>query len=119
MPYIPKERRMAIDYNSTVPKTAGELNYYATTAILRGTLKDVFDFQVMIDAWIKEVGLSYQTINDMAGVALNVPAEFMRRGHYDAYKTRLHNLATAYGLFYSSVVARYENDKVRDNGDVF
>ena len=102
-----------------MPQTAGELNYFVTTSILNGTLKDVSDFQFLFAAWTEERGLSYQTINDIAGVVLNVPAEFMRRGHWPAYEQRLKNLGHAYGNFYAAVVIPYGDQMLRENGEVF
>jgi len=81
MPYIKKDDAFAIDSGSRHEKTAGELNYSITKLLIR---------------YVKNHGLSYQTINDIVGACEGAKAEFQRR-----------------------VVANYEDKKISENGDVY
>jgi hypothetical protein len=79
MPYIKQTERQSLKAGSKI-KTAGQLNYTIT---------------LLIQAFLKENGLSYQTINDIVGALESTKAEFQRR-----------------------VVAPYEDEKITENGDV-
>ncbi len=69
MPYIDKERRLAlwndspIDFNDKI-ETAGELN---------------FRFTEIINDYLLHKGLNYQHINDIIGALEGAKAEFQRR----------------------------------------
>lgn len=80
MPYIKKEDREALNYYRS-SKTPGELNFVITREV---------------SEYIKNQGLSYQTINDIIGALEGAKMEFYRR-----------------------VVTPYENTKLAENGDVF
>lgn len=83
MPYITKDRRnevMRFVDNAPEPMNAGELNYVLTITMLE---------------YVQRKGLSYQTLNDIAGALENAKTEFYRR-----------------------VVVPYEEDKRRNNGDI-
>lgn len=82
MPYITKKRRHALarGYPDKV-ENAGELNYKFTRYI-------VF--------YLKEHGLSYQTINDILGALEGAKQEFYRR-----------------------VAVPHERKKMKSNGDVY
>jgi hypothetical protein len=80
MPYITPQRRQALAAGDR-PKTVGELNYQIT---------------LLLDEYVSEAGLSYQTINDVSGVMTCANAEFYRR-----------------------VAVPYETRKIEENGDVY
>ena len=80
MPYIVKDRREIIASGFVVPHTAGELNYALTMVCL---------------SYLKEMGLGYQTCNDIVGALDNCKDEFRRRVQHP-----------------------YENDKIAQNGDI-
>ena len=80
MPYIRPVARAALA-DGADPIGPGELNYVITLALLQ---------------YIKEFGLTYQTINDILGVLVAVQLEFNRR-----------------------VVVPYEQQKCKVNGDVY
>lgn len=79
MPYIPQEDRGALFHR--IVSTPGELNYLLTMGIT---------------VYLKEKGLSYQTINDINGALEGAKIEFNRR-----------------------VTAPYEDRKISENGDVY
>ena len=79
MPYISEQNRE--DLKRRYPITPGELNYYLT---------------LLLKEYIKNKGLSYQTINDIVGALEGAKLEFYRR-----------------------VVAPYEDKKIQENGDVY
>lgn len=81
MPYISQDERNILLKGVETPATAGQLNYTITLAI-----KD----------YIKQKGLSYQTINDIYGALTGAQFEFARR-----------------------VVNGYEDKKIKENGDVY
>ena len=84
MPYIPLEDRAKFtDMFCNIPelKSPGELNYLVTEIC-----KD----------YIKDKGLSYQTLNDILGALEGCKLEFYRRQ-----------------------VAPYEDGKIQANGDVY
>jgi hypothetical protein len=63
MPYITKDRKAEMKLGHQ-PKTAGDLNFLFTTAILN---------------YIRGKGLKYQTINDVVGALASCSDEFYRR----------------------------------------
>lgn len=81
MPYIKQEDREALDWFHRTAQTAGELNYLITDLC-----KD----------YIKDKGLTYQTINDIIGSLEGAKLEF-----------------------YSRVARPYEDKKIEENGDVY
>lgn len=78
MPYIKFKDRLRASHT---PETAGELNFQITS---------------MIQAFVHDNGLTYQTLNDVVGALESVKVEFQRR-----------------------VVAPYEDIKIATNGDVY
>ncbi len=80
MPYIEKERRRALDDDSASPQHAGELNY-----VICG----------VIEEYIQEQSLRYQTLNDITGVLESVKQELYRR-----------------------ITGPYEDEKIKENGDI-
>jgi hypothetical protein len=80
MPYIDQERRRALDHDNASPRHAGELNYL------------IFH---LIEDYIREKGLHYQTLNDVTGVLESVKQELYRR-----------------------LTGPYEDEKIAENGDI-
>ena len=80
MPYIIPATRRALA-SGVHPLGPGELNYIITRAVV---------------GYLRDVGLTYQTINDILGVLVAVQLEFNRR-----------------------VVVPYEEKKCQMNGDVY
>jgi hypothetical protein len=82
MPYIKSSLRAGMcNCGHIIPINAGELNYAIT------------DYCI---GYVKEKGLSYQTINDIMGALEGAKAEFYRR-----------------------VAVPYEETKIKENGDVY
>lgn len=77
MPYIKQSERTSL---KTI-ETSGKLNYLFTT---------------LVNQYMNEHGLSYQTINDITGALEGCKLEFTRR-----------------------VTVPYENSKLSENGDVY
>lgn len=83
MPYIDGEHRKLFEYqgNYQHPRTAGELNYLIT---------------MMVDKYVKEKGVNYQSYNDVMGALEGCKLELYRRR-----------------------ISPYEDEKILQNGDVF
>lgn len=64
MPYIEKQQRNLIEYNSILPNTAGQLNYR---------------IHLVLEEYVKAAGTSYQTYNDMIGALEAAKLELYRR----------------------------------------
>jgi hypothetical protein len=64
MPYIEKQQRSLIDFNSILPNTAGQLNY---------------KIHNILEEYVKANGVSYQTYNDMIGALEAAKLELYRR----------------------------------------
>lgn len=85
MPYIKQEGRVYLDnilseLQKSPPTSPGEINYLISNILV---------------AYIKQEGLSYQTLNDIIGALECAKMEFNRR-----------------------IVAPYENKKIKENGDL-
>ena len=81
MPYISQERRTDLVCSGHDMASAGGLNYILTRILNR---------------YMEQRGLSYQTINDIVGALEGCKIEFYRR-----------------------VAVDYENKKIAENGDVY
>lgn len=81
MPYINRDRRDDLDFGQGSAAVPGELNYEITA---------------LVDGYILNHGLNYQTINDIVGALEGAKLEFYRR-----------------------VAAPYEDRKIKENGDVY
>ena len=81
MPYISQFRRQDIIQGNFSAASAGELNWM---------------FTEVIKMYMKDHGLSYQTINDIVGALEGAKLEFYRR-----------------------IAVGYEEQKRHDNGDVY
>ena len=81
MPYIKKEdRKRLAHFDNQHPQTAGELNYLLT---------------LLVQSYVKEKGICYQSFNDAVGALAGCQAEFTRR-----------------------FINQYEDEKILQNGDV-
>ena len=80
LPYIKQQRRQDLILGAHA-QNAGELNYA---------------FTVWITDYVKQHGLSYQTINDVVGALEGAKLEF-----------------------YARVARPYEDTKIQQNGDVY
>jgi broad-specificity NMP kinase len=80
MPYITPQDRLEVS-SGRFPTKAGELNY-----VLTGVL----------DSWLSQVGVRYETINAVIGVLECAKLELYRR-----------------------LAAPYEDEKIAENGDVY
>jgi hypothetical protein len=81
MPYVDKVTREVLQSKAKFADHPGQLNYLFTQQII---------------AYVKENGLSYQTINDVVGALEGCKLEFYRR-----------------------VAVPYEETKIKENGDVY
>jgi hypothetical protein len=81
MPYIKKDNRDELSSKVRDPRTAGELNYL---------------FTQMINSYLTENGVCYQSFNDIVGALEGAKLEVYRR-----------------------LIAGYENQKVTENGDAY
>lgn len=124
MPYIKsKERRKAIWDGAARPNTAAEVNYLISKYYLTMDEKNMSgvrffqDYvQGIIEDYIKDAGLGYQTLNDLVGVLGCVQGEMLNRGHYrhlfnGILKNQLSRLLT-------EVINPYEKQKRHENGDI-
>lgn len=90
MPYISRERRVAITCGGEHPKSVGELNYAITMLVQRYVRRNAI-------AGDKISGQpTYQDVNDVLGALEGAKLEFYRR-----------------------VAAPYEDTKIAQNGDVY
>lgn len=81
MPYITKQRRRDLVISGHDMASAGELNYIITRILNR---------------YMEQRGLSYQTINDIVGALEGAKLEY-----------------------YARVARPYEDEKIKANGDVY
>ena len=81
MPYIPQERRDALEPQLAVPTTAGELNYRITRLFLQHPPRSVLAAMLRVEAerYIAQFGLSYGKINDIVGAMICAMLEYTRR----------------------------------------
>lgn len=89
MPYIKKEDRRGLQFNNY------GINVISVDAIdTAGELQ--YAIAVMIKSYMDRKGLNYQNCNDIMGALTGANMEFYRR-----------------------VVAKYEDEKIESNGDVY
>ena len=81
MPYISQNRRTDLVCSGHDMESAGELNFIITRILNR---------------YVEQKGLSYQTINDIVGALSCCSSEFYRR-----------------------IAIPYEIEKIKENGDVY
>jgi len=110
------------------PRTAGELNYVLTRAILaelegsyRKGLED-HAYEIIERYWLDASPQSYQAINDILGACLGCVVEARRRLVLPAailVDNAADSIANAVQQFYEWYAAPYENRKIAENGDVY
>ena len=119
MPYITRERRLAIDTPGTVPQDAGELNYMLTKAMLRERATHVelrVELRLIAEIYIKAAPLRYARINDVLGAFFGAALEYERRtGDVDGAKSMLRIAKD----FYTDIGVPYEKTKIMENGDLY
>jgi hypothetical protein len=116
MPYITRTARQIIDHGGPIA-TVGELNYAITKRLLN------FDYtpqeirlaiEAQIYAYLAHKGLSYCVINDIIGALECARREFKRRRGFD-----LKLLTDIADGFYGDEAAKYEDEKIKTNSDVY
>lgn len=121
MPYIKIDRRMALAAGAE-PECAGELNYVLTCILLADQVNrglGNLDIVKRIAAYQRTKGVCYQTFNDILGALEGCRFEFKRRLSLSEDDQRLTHLSRTAAIFYGEVVAKYEDKKCAENGDVF
>ncbi len=122
MPYIDLEARKALDFSHAIPKNAGELNYLFTTSALstRHTIQGLHvRLRWIIDEYLNDNELRYQRINDVLGALTGAKLEYARRrvaSYTDPVCVVFDRVAQR---FYEDVAASYEDQKIKENGDVY
>lgn len=120
MPYIPGNERNKLITNGEVAQTLGQLTYLLTHhclntpepwlhLALRREAEDYLDVQ---DA------VNYSTLASIIGCFQCARLEFRRR-RPDDYIVADDALADIMQDFYRQIVAPYEDNKIKENGDVF
>ena len=113
MPYIEQEVRRQIQHGAP-PLKAGALNYVITKILIKDGV-DRVKIWTEIERYIRTNRRSYQVFNDIIGVLYASVYEFYRRTGEDL-EDEMRSLISD---FYDSVVADYEDDKLKENGDVY
>ena len=122
MPYI-----KAMDYGraTRTPSTPGELNYAITCkaiVYLEGGSIAAFASQALdlCKSYITRHGLSYTIGNEVLGVIACSGLEVIRRcGTTEAAFEVTETLADIGGHIYDTILAPYEDGKIKENGDVY
>jgi hypothetical protein len=125
MPYITQTARQIIDDGGII-QTAGELNYTFTQALkrfdpnkklfLRSGLTEALNLS--IERYMSTSGLSYRVINDVLGALEGAKLEFKRRKG-PGLNHVLNAIDEVKADFYRRVAAPYEDEKIKQNGDVY
>jgi hypothetical protein len=101
--------------------TAGELNFLITTRIIESVLKEEEgpdeDLNSYINSFIANNGKNYTTFNAVLGVLEAISHEFTRRCGLSV--VMLSYIERAKYLFYQAQIAPYEDEKIKENGDVY
>lgn len=119
MPYISQKAKREL---ATIrrPKGAGELNYTLTLLLLDSPHPTIFRLKIdqIISEYIRENGLKYQSFNDLAGAFMLSGGEFYRRtGTLPEAMSEI--MADCLWGFYKDVVGPYEDNKIKENGDLY
>lgn len=123
MPYINQARRDELNSltNFNWPKTAGELNFLFTQALIYSESKHVLDTALTTFATsylLQKDDMSYQLINDIMGAALCAGAEWSARtGKPHGWRTDC--IKEFLVWFYQDIGHPYEQEKREKNGDVY
>ena len=119
MPYIKQEIRSEFALNfDRWAENPGELNYIITMALGMYGPDDnaTIIISEFISHYINLKGKSYQTFNDILGVLYAINMEIARRGF--SYKEFVEYIANLSAEFYETIVAPYEDIKIKENGDL-
>jgi len=108
--------RKIIDEGGVI-QTAGELNYAITKHFLNisiGLSEALSEIRREIEKYIAHRGLNYGAINDVVGALECARREVKRRcGKDPALFSDITN------EFYDAIAAPYEDEKIKQNGDVY
>lgn len=126
MPYIPQERRAALnDWLSTPkaqrakdagPLNAGELNFCLTALLITGATMPE-DFEAVMLAYLHSEPIRYQRINDVIGAAECAVLEADARAP-GSYKFGMLMLVQVARVLYAKIARPYEDAKRIENGDI-
>jgi hypothetical protein len=131
MPYLRAERKTALDNQDILPTTTGDLTYLFTRALLgdprEATLVEAL--QAAVDRYFQRRQINFGLLCDVVGALTCAGFEYERRIFTRADEMGIRSIADAEATlralrefiqeFYAHVVAPYENDKIKTNGDVF
>jgi hypothetical protein len=113
MPYISAndDRREKLR-NGESALTAGELNYQIFYYVKHNKLKDGWHLKELVNQFLGEKP-NYQKYNDMTGCLVRCYKEIKRRkvSHYT-------NILLEVMDSYDDEIAKYEDKKIEENGDV-
>jgi hypothetical protein len=119
MPYIMQERRDELKQGDKM-QVAGELNYALTLLLIDVEMTQtrfVMAATKLIERYLSENSMNYQTINDIIGAILGSLLEFQnRRGTTSNKESALLQIMRD---FYKEVAVPYEKIKASQNGDVY
>ena len=120
MPYITKTARQIIEEGGVI-QTGGELNYAFTREIAKhlGYGKEELTVGLMnrIDEFVGVHGKSYTTFNTVLGALVGANLEYIRRmGPNNRVSD---TFADVVAEFYGQIVGPYEDEKIKQNGDVY
>lgn len=117
MPYITAPAREHMRATGFV-NNPGELNYLFTMAIVNWPMGGIRKrLKNAIAAYLTQHTLNYQTLNDILGALDGAHREYVRRQGIVATVEAAFTEVTE--EFYQEVVAVYEDEKIKVNGDVY
>src|SRR5712692_4691752 len=132
MPYVKQEIRQQLEEKPDSAFYPGELNYVLTNIILHSLGHDgcphEWDQEVVthlikraVDSYVAKNGRRYATYNDIFGVLACIAMEMARRDEISV-EEQLQKVIPLIGDFmksyYQYVVTPYEQEKIKENGDV-
>lgn len=124
MPYIPQDIRKHVELMG--PRTAGELNYLITKELIQGEkTNDLSGIYGLLKEYVgyhaTHSAVNYQVFNDVSGAVTNAVGEYYRRmGGNSRYTQEItHKAGDALEEFYDNYIAPYEDQKIKENGDVY
>jgi hypothetical protein len=126
MPYITQIARQQLADGGLI-QTAGELNYTFTQAIRKYDCEEgrfseeglTQDLNLLIGRYIATHGKSYSVINDILGALEGAKLEYKRRRGLRGYESLKWVFDDVKTEFYRRVVSPYEDEKIKQNGDVY
>jgi len=116
MPYLTDFRKAELDAG-VLPTTAGDLTYLFTAVLLGHPLEiplwEALD--VAVDRFLKERAASFALFCEVMGAGVCAALEFERR----TKKLVPEAFSDYFEAFYRDTVAEYEDQKIKENGDVY